>query len=88
MRNTNAALGRPEEAQIYAVQVDIAKYPRICGFVAEVPDQPRLVVFIQSVMVDHSGPNLVFTPRGDEWKELGRDVWVKVYLLRYLGKYR
>lgn len=23
-----------------------------------------------SIVVDHSGPNLVFTPRGDHWKEL------------------
>lgn len=49
---------------------DFEKAPGEAGKLGETPGQPLEFQLEDSTIVGHHGPNLVFKPRGDYWKEL------------------
>lgn len=53
---------------------DFEKAPGEAGRLGEDPCDPRLYRLLDSIIVGNDGPNLVFTPRAEYWRELeGRE---------------
>ncbi|KAK7705777.1 hypothetical protein SLS63_014071 [Diaporthe eres] len=53
---------------------DFEKAPGEAGKLGEVPGQPLVFKLEDSTIVGHHGPNLVFKPRGNYWRELMKHV--------------